>query len=87
MPLSVTLTSHSRNGITLSFYVAVIAAMLMCLLTQRPLSKYGYNMLAMVAAGWGTLADALPILENRERERQRNRERQARRRPGAKKIV
>lgn len=76
------LTSHSRNGITLSFYVAVIAAMLMCLLTQRPLSKYGYNMLAMVAGGWGTLADALPILENRERERQRDRERQAHRRSG-----
>ena len=39
------LTSHSRNGITPGFYVAVIAAMLLCLHTQKPLSKYGYNLL------------------------------------------
>ena len=74
------LTSHSRNGVTLSFYVATIAAMLMCLRTGRPLSKYGYNLLSMLAAGLGDIADALPILERRERERQRERERLARKR-------
>jgi hypothetical protein len=68
------LTSHSRNGITLSFYVATIAAMLMCLHTQRPLSKYGYNLLSMVGSGWGTVADMLPILQEQERRSQRERE-------------
>jgi hypothetical protein len=71
------LTSHNRNGITLSFYIAVIAVLLMCLQTQRPLSKYGYNLLSMVAAGLGDVSDILPILEKRERERQRDRERKA----------
>jgi Transposase DDE domain len=77
------LTSHSRNGITLGFYVAVIAAMLLCLHTRRPLSKYGYNLLAMVAAGLGDVADALPILEEQERRSQLERERLARKRAAA----
>jgi hypothetical protein len=74
------LTSHSKNGVTLGFYVAVIAMMLTCLHTQAPLSKYGYNMMAMVAAGLGDIDDVLPILHHRERERQREKERQARKR-------
>ena len=77
------LTSHSRKGVTLSFYVAVIAAMLMCLRTQKPLSKYGYNLLSMVAAGLGDLDDCLPILERRERERRLERERLARKKAAA----
>jgi DDE family transposase len=80
------LTSHSRNGITLSFYVAVIASMLMCLHTQRPLSRYGYNLLSMVAAGLGDISDMLPILEQQERQSQRERERQARKRAENKKA-
>jgi hypothetical protein len=80
------LTSQSRNGITLSFYVAVIAAMLMCLHTQRPLSLYGYNLLSMVAAGWGDVGDMLPILERQERQSQRDRERQAKKRAAKKKV-
>jgi len=79
------LTSHSRTGVTLSFYVAVIAAMLMCLRTQKPLSKYGYNLLSMVAAGLGDLDDCLPILERRERERRLERERLARKKAAAQK--
>jgi hypothetical protein len=78
------LTSHSRNGITLSFYVAVIASMLMCLHTQRPLSLYGYNLLSMVAAGLGDVSDMLPILEQQERQSQRERERQAKKRAAKK---
>lgn len=78
------LVSHSRRGITLGFYVAVIAAMLMCLQTQRNLSKYGYNLMSMVAAGLGDVDDILPLLEHRERERQRDRERQARKRAAKK---
>jgi hypothetical protein len=77
------LTSHSRNGITLSFYVATIAAMLLCLHTQGPLSKYGYNLLGMAAAGLGDLHDILPLLENRDRERRLARARQARKRAEA----
>jgi hypothetical protein len=77
------LTSHSRNGVTLSFYVATIAAMLMCLRTQRPLSKYGYGLLSMVASGLADVTDVLPILEQRERERVRERQRLARKRAGA----
>lgn len=80
------LTSHSRNGITLSFYVAVIAAMLMCLQTQRPLSRYGYNLLSMVAAGLGDVSDMLPILEQQERQSQRERERQARKQAAKKNV-
>lgn len=74
------LSSHSKNGVTLGFYIAVIAMMLTCLHTQAPLSKYGYNLLAMVAAGLGDIEHALPILQRREQERQRERERQARKR-------
>jgi hypothetical protein len=74
------LISHSKNGVTLGFYVAVIAMMLTCLQTQAPLSKYGYNLMAMVAAGLGDIEDILPILQNRERERERERQRQARKR-------
>jgi hypothetical protein len=80
------LTSHSRNGITLSFYVAIIAAMLMCLQTQRPLSRYGYNMLSMVAAGLGDVSDMLPILEEQERRALRQRELQAAKRAAKKKA-
>jgi len=80
------LTSHSRNGITLGFYVAVIAAMLMCLQTQRNLSLYGYNLMAMVAMGLGDTADILPLLENREKERDRDRKRQAAKRAAKKQV-
>ena len=44
------------------------------------MSKYAYNMLAAVAAGWGSLGDILPILKQRERERERERKRRARKR-------
>lgn len=71
------LTSHSRNGITLSFYIAVIATLLMSVITQRPLSKYGYSLLSMVASGLGDVSDMLPIFENRERQARRQRELQA----------
>jgi hypothetical protein len=78
------LTSHSRNGITLGFYIAVIATLITSIMTQRPLSKYGYNLLSMVAAGMGDVQDMLPILENRERQAQRQRELQAAKRAAKK---
>jgi hypothetical protein len=74
------LTSHGKNGVTLGFHIAIIAMLLTCLHTQAPLSIYGYNMMAMVAAGLADLDDILPILAKRERERAMERARQARKR-------
>ena len=74
------LISHSANGLHLGFYVAVIAVLLIYLHSGRKPSLYAYNMLCAVAMGWASVADILPILERRERERARDRERQARRR-------
>ena len=62
------LTSHSRNGVTTGFYIAVIGVLLIYLHTQRPVSKYAYAMLSLVAAGSATLQEIVPILERRERE-------------------
>jgi hypothetical protein len=78
------LTSHSRNGVTLSFHIAVIACLLTALHTQQSLSTYSHMLLGFVAAGQADLEDILPILQRRERERQRDRARQAARRAAKK---
>jgi Transposase DDE domain len=78
------LCSHSRNGVSLGFHMAVIAALLMILRTGKPLSVYGHNLLCMVAAGQADLQHILPILEKRERERRLERERLARKRAAQK---
>jgi hypothetical protein len=80
------LTSHSRNGITLGFYVATIACLLLCLHTQQALSLYGFNLMGMVAAGLGDLKDILPLLEHRQLERLRDKRRQAKKRAEKKKA-
>jgi hypothetical protein len=72
------LTSHSRNGVTSGFYIAVIGVLLIYLHTQRPMSKYAYAMLSLVASGAATLEDITPILERRERECELARQRLAR---------
>lgn len=72
--------SHNANGLTTWFYVAVIGVLLMYLHTGRKVSKYAYNMLCLVAQGGATLADIVPILERRERERDLDRQRLARKR-------
>lgn len=69
------LISRSKNGMTLGFYVAVIAVLLMYLRTGRPMSKYAFNLLSCVAAGCGTMETTLAILERRERECERERRR------------
>jgi hypothetical protein len=74
------LISHDRNGMTMGFYVAVIAVLLMYLHTRRPMSRYAYNLLAQVASGWATIEDILPILEARERECELQRQWQKKRR-------
>jgi hypothetical protein len=72
------LISHSPNGVRAGFHIAVIAVLLIYVHTQRPVSKYAYNMLSFVASGQATLADILPILERRERESELDRQRRAR---------
>lgn len=72
------LISESRNGILLSFYVAVIGVLLLYLHSGRKPSKYAYNMLCLVANGSATLEEIIPILERRERERELDRQRLAR---------
>jgi hypothetical protein len=62
------LISHSRNGVTIGFYVAVIGVLLIYVQTQRPVSKYAYVLLGMVAAGQARMDDILPILRERERQ-------------------
>jgi IS4 transposase len=69
------LISQNRNGILLSFYVAVIGVLLMYLHSGRKPSLYAYNLLCLVGQGYATLADIIPILANREREKELARKR------------
>lgn len=74
------LISHVREGVLLSFYVAVVGATLMYLHTgQRP-NKYLFTMMGLVASGAATLEEVLPILRERERRNQLERDRVARKR-------
>jgi hypothetical protein len=72
--------SHSRNGLTIQFYVAVIGVLLTYVSTGHRVSKYAVSLLSFVAAGQATLQDILPVLEKRERERTLERARLARKR-------
>jgi hypothetical protein len=61
------LISESREGVLLSFYVAVIGVLLMYLHTGAKPSKYAFSLLGMVASGACTLEEIAPILAERER--------------------
>lgn len=78
------LCSHSRRGVTTCFQVAVIASMLVVLRTGKALGKYGYSLMGFVASGQASVADVLPVLERRERERALERARLARKKAAAK---
>jgi hypothetical protein len=78
------LTSHSPHGITMSFYTALIAMLLIALHSQSAMSKYGYNLLGMVAAGQASLEDILPVLHKRQRERELDKKRMARKKTSIK---
>jgi hypothetical protein len=71
------LTSHSAGGMALGFHVAVIAVLLMYQYAGRPVGKYAYSLLSLVAGGMADAADVLPILAARERERETDRRRRA----------
>jgi hypothetical protein len=74
------LISHTREGVLLNFYAAVIGVTLMYLhMGHRP-SKYLFLMMGMVANGSATLDEILPILRERERQSQVQRDRVARQR-------
>jgi hypothetical protein len=73
------LISESREGVQLSFYVAVIGVLLMYLYTGAKPSKYAFSLLGLVAAGASTLEEIAPILAERERRIALERARRARR--------
>jgi Transposase DDE domain len=74
------LISHTRGGVLLNFYVAVVGVTLMYLhMGFRP-SKYMFSLMGMVANGSATLEEIMPILRERERQSQMQRDRVARRR-------
>ena len=74
------LISHSREGVLLSFYVAVVGVTLMYLHTGHRPSKYLFIMMGMVANGSATLEEIMPILRERERQSEMQRDRVARKR-------
>jgi len=74
------LISHSREGVLLNFYVAVVGVTLMYVhMGHRP-SKYLFIMMGMVANGSATLDEIMPILRERERQSKMERDRVARKR-------
>ena len=74
------LISHDRDGVLLSFYVAVVGATLMYLHAGRRPSRYLFSLMGLVAAGSATMEEILPILRERERRTQQERDRLARKR-------
>jgi hypothetical protein len=74
------LISHTRDGVLLSFYVAIVAVTVMFLHTGNRPSKYLFSLMGMVANGSATMEEAMPILRERERQNQIARDRVARKR-------
>ena len=75
------LTSHSRSGVLLNFYVVIVGVLLMYLQTGGRPSKYAFLLLGMVAqSGGDSLESILPILRERERQCERDRKSAAARR-------
>lgn len=72
------LLSHSANGITVQFYVAAIAVMMMHIQTGLPVSKYTLVALSFVARGQATVEDVMPGILRLEREKMLERQRLAR---------
>lgn len=71
------LISHGKKGITLQFYVAVIACLLMHISTGRKVNKYMLFLMGQVAAGLATFEQIVPLLEKIEREKELERRRRA----------
>jgi hypothetical protein len=74
------LISHQRDGVLLSFYVAVVGVTLMYLHTGHRPSTYLFSLMGLVANGSATMEEIMPILRERERRNQLERDRVARKR-------
>jgi hypothetical protein len=74
------LISHTREGVLLNFYVAVIGVTLMYLQTGYRPSKSMFSLMGLVANGSASLEEIMPILRERERRNQLERDRLARKR-------
>jgi hypothetical protein len=72
------LIGESRQGVLLSFHVAMIGVLLMYLHTGAKPSKYAFSLLGLVACGASTLEEIAPILAERERRIALERARRAR---------
>lgn len=72
------LLSHSANGITVQFYVAAIAVMMMHIQTGLPVSKYILVGLSFVARGQASVEDVMPGILRLEREKMLEKQRLAR---------
>ncbi|MEI7767677.1 MAG: IS4 family transposase [Phycisphaerae bacterium] len=72
------LLSNDKRGVTLQFYVAVIACLLMHIRTGRKVNKYMIMLMGQVATGAVSFDQITPILERIEREKALARARLAR---------
>jgi len=73
------LLSESRQGVLMQVYVAVIGTLLLSIYSGRKPDKYSFNMLCMAASGYGSIEDAMAILQKRYAERDRDRARRQQR--------
>jgi hypothetical protein len=76
------LISDSRNGVTLQFYVAIIAVLAGYIVTGSKPGLYEYNMLCGVMRGTTIEKGMLEVLARRARERELERLRRARKKQG-----
>lgn len=80
------LFSYGKKGITLQFYVAVIACLLMYVRSGRKLNRYSLFLLGQVAAGHVEFDAIVPMLDRIEREKDLERQRRLRKKAEAKKV-
>ncbi len=76
------LISHSKKGIAMQFYVAMIACLLMHIRTGRKVNKYMIMLMGQVSQGLASFEQIVPLLDRIEREKE-----QERRRRAAKKLL
>lgn len=78
------LLSHNQKGITLQFYVAIIACLLMHIRSGRKVNKYAIFLLGQVAAGQIDFDAAMVMLDRIEREKRLEKERLTRKKAASK---
>lgn len=73
------LISHNQKGITIQFYVAVIACLLMHISTGRKVNKYMLFLMGQVACGLASFQQIVPLLDKIEHEKELERRRREKR--------